>query len=298
MERKNPKTYDQAFKSLSDRSPRGLLDIFGVLPVEAVAVVEPLPRDLSMRPLAIDSAYMISQPRRKPYIAVFEALTSWERDIAQKLVCYGGLLGIKYRVPIHMYVLPLAKHACPKVAVPVGKSKWGDVSVGTRLRWIKPWEIDAKHVLDRGWPELDPWAVLFDLNGDQELQVMERLSGDGRGEDASLFRLLGGMRYRKNKPVWLALLERMKTMIRPELFLQSLAVEDWREEGRQEGRLMEARAALVSFIRARFRKLDVTPVQKSTDIKALHALIPKIAVAPDRAAVKRLIENLSLAPTA
>ena len=290
----NTKRYDQAFKSLSDRNPRGLLDIFGVLPVEAEAEIEPLPRDLSMPPLAIDSAYCIQQRRRKPYIAVFEALTSWEQDLAERLACYGGLLGIKYRLPVHMYVLPLASHACPKEVPQRGKGKWGDVTLVSRLRWLKPWEIDGRVVLERGWPELDPWAVLFHLSEGQLDDVLGRLNADGRGEDASLFRILGGMRYRRDKQTWTVLLERMKNMIRPELFLESLAVEDWREEGRQEGRqegrLIEARDALTAIIRARFPRLDIdSSIQLTHDIQALQRLIPEVAVARDEAAAKRIL---------
>ena len=297
MAAENPKKYDQAFKSLSDRSPRELLDVFGVLPIDAEAEVEALPRDIAMRPLAIDTAYLIRRRRRKPYIAIFEAVTSWKPAFGERFACYGGLIAMKYRLPVHFYVLPLAEHACPKKPPLLGEGVWGDVTVSTRLRWIKPWEIDGQVVLDKGWPELEPWAVLFKLSDRQEDQVLEQLSHEGRGQDASLFRLLGGMRYRKKKHEWLDLLERMKEMIRPELFLESLAVEDWREEGRiegrTEGRLMEARNALLALIKARFPKLDVaSAIQSSNDIKALHKLIPKVAVAPDATAVKRLIQKL------
>ena len=290
---KNPKTYDQAFKSLSDRSPRGLLDVFGVLPIEADAEVEPLPRDVAMRPFAIDTAYLVRQKRRRPYIVVFEASTSWRRGLSQRLASYGALLGIKYDMPVHMYVLPLAEHACPAKPPLFGKGKWGDVTVEVRFRWIKPWEIDAEVLLRRQWPELDPWAVLFQLNRDQEIEVFERLNHEGRGQDATLFRLLGGMRYRRRKQVWIDLLERMSEMIRPELFLESLAVEDWREEGRREGRLIEAREALIAIMKARFPKLDVAQsIRSSNNIKALNRLIPKIAVAPDALAVQRLVQKL------
>ena len=92
-------------------------------------------------------------------------------------------------------------------------------------------------------------------------------------------------------------------MIRPELFLESLAVEDWREEGRQEGRrearekarLIEVQGALSSIIHARFPNLEITSIASALDLAALRAfraLIPKVTVARDEAAVKRLIRNL------
>ena len=140
----NPKKYDQPFKSLSDRSPRELLDVFGALSIDADAQVEALPRDITMRPLAargksaspsgidnfrrsprgpespsarqqrgvglplasnliftrqlssvpngllpraarlaINKAYVIRQRRRKPYIAIFEAVTPGNRSLLQ-----------------------------------------------------------------------------------------------------------------------------------------------------------------------------------------------------------------------
>jgi len=51
----NLKAYDQAFKSLSDVDPRSLMDIFGVLPHGLDAEIEPLPREISARPLVIDT---------------------------------------------------------------------------------------------------------------------------------------------------------------------------------------------------------------------------------------------------
>ena len=133
-----------------------------------------------MRPLAIDTGYMIRRRGRKPYIAVFESLSSWHQELAERSACYAALIGIKYRVPVHTYMLPLASHACPKDPPPFGKAVWGGVTVKARLNWIKPWEIDGGVVIERGWPELDPWAILFDLDDEQEDEVMRRLNENGR----------------------------------------------------------------------------------------------------------------------
>lgn len=105
----------------------------------------------------------------------------------------------------------------------------------------------------------------------------------------------------RKKQSWVALLERMKQMIRPELFLESLAVEDWKEEGRQEGRnegrLLAGRNALLAIIHARFPSLDLArAIEYYTDATALQALIPKVATARDAAAVKRLLNRLAPSP--
>ena len=55
------------------------------------------------------------------------------------------------------------------------------------------------------------------------------------------------------------------------------------------------RGALSSIIHARFPNLEITSIASALDLAALRAfraLIPKVTVARDEAAVKRLIRNL------
>jgi hypothetical protein len=298
----NPKAYDQAFKSLSDVDPRGLLDIFGILPHEAEAEVEPLPRDIASRPLVIDTGYFVRPVGGKAFIAIFEASTSWKRETGARLASYGSGLGDRYQMPVRVYVLPMAKHACPARTPAFGRAEWGDVHVAVRLRWIKPWEIDASVVLDRNSPSLDPWVVLFRLGKGQIEEVANRLKD--RPRDAGLFRILGGMRYRKNIGQWKELLERINPMISREMMRESLAVQEWLDEGRQEGRqeglrkglrkgrVEEARLALLSVIEASFPNLNVRDaIESISQLGVLNSLIPLVAKAPDAATVLRVIGN-------
>ena len=98
-------------------------------------------------------------------------------------------------------------------------------AMGDRWRewyWISPFA--GTRSLDRAVPRLQ--TLQLD-------ETMARLQAQTQG--APLFRILGGMRYRKNRAEWIALLERMDQMIRPELLRESLAVQEWLEEGRAEG---------------------------------------------------------------
>ena len=286
----NPKSFDQAFKALSDADPRSLLGIFGVLPIHAQAEVEPLPRDLSMRPLVIDSGYMVRRPGRKPYIVLFEAVTSWKIMIAERLAWYGAFLGHKYEVPVHVYVVPLTRESCPRRVPAQGLAVRGGVTVTARLHWIKPWEIDARIVLDLKSPTLDPWAVLFRVSDEQLIQTIGRLKEHG----VPLFRILGGMRYRRREVEWRTLLERMDQMIRPELLRESLAVQEWLAEGRVEGRVTALRDSLTGVFQARFPGAAVPVTLNSiSDAEVLSRLIPKVATAKDAQEVERLLEQLS-----
>jgi len=203
-------------------------------------------------------------------------------------------------MPIRVYVLPMARHACPARLPEHGRTDWGDVQVSARLSWIKPWEIDARVVLDHNSPRLDPWAILFRLTNVQKDEVINRVKN--RPEEAGLFRILGGMRYRRNVGDWRELVGRLNQMISREMMRESLAVQEWLQEGRQEGReegrekgreegkLAEARSALLMVIESRFPGLRVRDaVESISDLDVLHSLITVVAKVRTAAAVLRAI---------
>ena len=263
------------------------------------AEVEPLPREISSRPLVIDTGYMVRPSNGEAFIAIFEALTSWKKEIGARLASYGAGIGDRYKMPVRVFPLPMASHACPARQPVSGRATWGDVEVTVRLRWIKPWEIDAGVVLERNSPVLDPWAVLFRLNDAQKIEVIDRVKD--RPQDAGLFRILGGMRYRKNVREWNEFAGRLNQMISREMMRESLADQEWlqegRQEGRQEGQINEARFALLTVIEGRFPNLNVREVVDSiSDLDVLHTLIADVAKAADAAAALRAVQNSSTRP--
>jgi hypothetical protein len=149
-------------------------------------------------------------------------------------------------------------------------------------------------VLNRKSPQLDPWAVLFRMTRRQEDEVIARVKD--RPQEAGLVRILGGMRYRKNVGGWNEFVGRLNQMIRREVMRESLAVQEWLEEGRQEGRheagVQTARSALLAVIEARFPGLGLhDTIGSISDFDLLTALIPVVAKAPDEAAVLRAIRK-------
>ena len=79
------------------------------------------------------------------------------------------------------------------------------------MNWVKPWLIDAQNVLDMNSEELDAWAILFKISKAQELEALIRVSGSKTA--APLFRILGGLRYRRKRDEFRVLLERMSAMV-------------------------------------------------------------------------------------
>jgi len=153
---------------------------------------------------------------------------------------------------------------------------WGDVKVSTRLRWILPWTISAEALLAKGSEILDPWVILFQFTDPDLSEALTRLKS--RKEDAALFRILGGMRYRKNRSKWISLLGRIESMISRETMRESLAVQEWldegRVEGRMEGKVEGERSALITLLETRFPPLGLDEaIQSINDLDALTKLI-------------------------
>ncbi len=289
----NPKQYDQAFKALSDADPRWLLDVLGVLPESVPAVVEPLPRDIAARPLAVDAGYFVRPDGGAEFIAVFEALTSWKPEIGGRLAAYGSALGDRYRMPVRMYVLPLAEHTCPRARPEYGRVEWGDVEVATRLRWILPWTIDATLLLLKGSATLDAWVVVFQHTRAQLLEAVGRIVS--RNEDAALFRILGALRYRKEEAEWISILGRIDQMLTRETMRESWAVQEWLDEGRVEGRVegrlegerRQAQTALLKLLASKFPQIQMDAEIHSID--AITVLDELFAAALDAHAAAPLV---------
>ena len=251
-----------------------------------------------MRPLTIDSRYLVRRPRRKPYVVLFEAITSWKAAIAERLAWYGAFLGHKYELPVHVYVVPLTEDSCPRRVPAMGRAIRGGVTVTARLNWIKPWKVDGQVVLDLRSPELDPWAVLFQVSPAQLTEAMERLTD--RGEP--LFRILAGLRYGNKGAEWQALVEVMDKMLNRELFRESIVVQELLEEGRvkgrEEGREEGLRDSLILIFNAKFPGVPAPQsIRSISNPEALNRLLTLVANSADAASVVRAIERAAKSRT-
>jgi hypothetical protein len=85
-----PKPYDRLFKSLAEGDPRGLLHLFGSLPLDAEAEVQALEREQNLPLLSVDHAYVIRTPQRE-WLAHFEVQTRYNPT------CPGGWRGTRCR---------------------------------------------------------------------------------------------------------------------------------------------------------------------------------------------------------
>ncbi|HEY3738739.1 MAG TPA: hypothetical protein VGL53_02790 [Bryobacteraceae bacterium] len=86
----------------------------------------------------------------------------------------------------------------------------------------------------------------------------------------------------------------MDRMIRPELLRESLAVQEWLEEGRAEGLAEGLQDSLTAILSARFPDLRLPASIRSISNKiVLNTLIRKVAVTRSADAALRAIERVS-----
>ena len=54
-----PGPYDRLFKTLAEDDPRGLLHLFGSLPLEVEAEIQVIDRELNLPTLSVDHVYRV-----------------------------------------------------------------------------------------------------------------------------------------------------------------------------------------------------------------------------------------------
>ena len=108
----NTKPYDQAFKFIAEQDPESLLVLLGAITPDEHPLIELLPREISAAAVLPDQPYRVISSRGERIVHL-EAWTYWEKAIPHRMVEYGPLHWLKYRLPVESYVLLLTPHGCP-----------------------------------------------------------------------------------------------------------------------------------------------------------------------------------------
>src|SRR5262249_1701447 len=92
------------FKMVTEEDPRGLLDMADALPLDAIATVTPLERELTRSPLYIDTAFEVKDAggRRIEHLEGFSKL---QNDDLERVARYGLDLASKFFLPIWTTIL-------------------------------------------------------------------------------------------------------------------------------------------------------------------------------------------------
>jgi predicted transposase YdaD len=196
------KPYDQAFKFLAEQDPEALLLMLGAIEPDEKAVIELLPREISM-------------------------------------VEYGPLHWFKYLLPVDSYVILLTKKGLPRRPPQVGVITAGGTRIETRFHLIRVWKIPARKALAGGRPALLPFVPLMD-GGREEMktaaEALQSMPDERQRREMNLhFVMLAGLRYNHDDveemlggPTSMMPIERLRESSFYQLIL---------EEGREEERL-------------------------------------------------------------
>ena len=282
----NPKSHDQAFKHVWETDTRAFLDINQVLAASEEADVELLRQEISVPPAALDAGCIIRQPGQSPRVVVFEALSKFMRESLDRVRRYGTRLVEKYDMPVYTYMVPLVQRACPLRPPRLVRLHRGGVHITVDLNWIRPWEIDAALLLKKRLPAFDAWSVLCRTTEPQLREAFRRLKAVP--EEAARMRILGGLRYRGSEAGnWFSFVERMNQMLTRDDMRESLAVQEWLAEGREEGREAGELAILNLILSKRFPSLTL-PAGPYPD-GFLARLAERLIVAADEPAARRIL---------
>lgn len=294
------KPYDQAFKAMPEADPRGFAELMNLVEPDDPAVVELLPQELSVPTVSMDAGLIVHGER--PFIAIFEAFGRWRQRSLDQVMEYAKGADSKYSLPIRVYMVPLVRRALPRNPPRTAWREKGDYEIRVKLRWVRPWEIDAGKLLALERPEFAACTPLFRSTPEQEAEAVDRLRRT-RSELAR-YRILGGLRYREKEAAqWPVFLERMNRMLLREDLRESLAVQEWLEEGRVEGRLEGRQEGLREahqkagerFLRrtiARFPGIELPPVLPAS--LDLVELAEEAMMATDEAAARAVLASHGL----
>lgn len=291
------KPYDQAFKFLAEQDAESLLVLLGYLQPGERAEIEVLPRELRAAAILPDQPYRVLTAREHSVVQV-EAQAWFDKSMLARYGEYGVRSWISYRLPVRCYVLLLTKRGLPKGLRTQGVIDAGDIQIKVRYRLIKLWEISARKVLAMNRENLLPFVPLM-RGGREELEISAlRLSHvpdeSRRSEMGMHFLMLGGLRY--NRVDLLELIGR-KGMIPLEQLKESsfyqFVMDEGRAEGRDEGRLEDAREMLRMLAAKRFPGLELgEELDRIHDLDAIRRLGLEVSDLPDVETLKRRIAEL------
>jgi predicted transposase YdaD len=267
LEPRSRKSYDRLFKDLAVEDPRGLLDLFGIVPLSDSSVeVDIAPRDVSPPVLQVDNLYRVRSPERE-WLVHFEFQTRYRVDLPDRMVRYAASLHLRYGMPVQCVLVLLAERFTP-LQIPTRHSiQTESLTISLDYRVVRLWEIDGVGALALNRPRLYPLMPLLRASQEHLIVTAERIAREPDYEERAVeFLTLAGLRYDDKER--LRLLERvMSGIFTKENLRDSIYYQELVEEGREE----EARELIREVIASRFPGEQPSPeLDRIHDIPRLH----------------------------
>ncbi len=292
-----PKAYDSLFKALADEDPRGLLFLFGGLPLEVPAKVSALPREVGLPTLQVDHVYQV-QAQGRQWLAHFEAQTHYKPDLPERLVWYGTALTLRYRSPVQTTLVLLVERNAPAEVPQRHTVRVGELEITLGYRVVKLWKLEARVALESGDLRLLPWVSLMRASEAEIAGALGRIQETGDRVLAAQAYLLAGLRYTKGSPESVRWLERVRDMLSDDWIRESASFqmildegfEKGIEKGIEKGRVEEARKTLSLILALRFPALvSLVEMEKLADAGRLEDLLKQVVMASDEDTARQAI---------
>jgi hypothetical protein len=286
------KPYGRLLKNLADEDPRGLLFLFGILPISAVDVeIASLPREVLAPSLEVDHLYRLRTGDAERLIHL-EFQTHYKLDLPDRLMRYSMLLHLKYQLPVECVLVLLAERNAPAAVPSSYRVKLGGIEVWLNYRVVRLWEIDGGPALGVDKARILPLVPLLKVSPEQLWQAAEGIAKSQDERRRLEFLSLGGLRYDREQ--LRKLLEAaMLNILTPEMMRESSFYEIMREAVEPMIEADIARRALRRVLKVRFPGLETaSELDNIKDLGRLESLIEVAAGENDRSKMESALHGV------
>jgi predicted transposase YdaD len=232
------------------------------------------------------------------WLVHLEAQTHYRTDVPDRLCRYGVSLALKYGLPIETVLVMLVESNTPAEVQETHRMEFGSVSIASKYRVVKLWELDGEAVFAVGRQRLLPWVILMRSSSALLRRVARAIVELRNIELAAQFRVLGGLRYDKDDIA--DLLGRAGFMLSEEIIKESSfyrdilaeGLEKGVEKGLAEGRAVEARRSVVQVVAIQFPDVEISGQHLAgLSLEELETLHDRLLMAEDSDAARRELGN-------
>lgn len=276
--------YDVASKILMETCRDEIIRYFAGIEVEESTLIEELPQEtVSLK--RSDFPVMVKAKAGEEALLIFELQTTWTGNVPLHLLDHRTRYQIKYNIdPISFVILLKPSGTASNV--------YENSEVRFTFRLIKIYEMDAREVVDGGPLCLMPFVPLM-KNGEALLNEADDLiygSERPRNQKADLLTSMAILSGLVSERLPTELINRRK-----DIMIESAAYDIIKQDGIQEGMVLDAREMLFEVIQARFGAVpdDIAGMAaRISDRETLRSMLRKAIVCED---IQSLRETISAA---
>lgn len=248
--------FDKGFKTLAEDEALLVLNKFAKIPEAAIASIEHLPREITLRAPEIDHAYRLSLNGELAVVHL-EAWSRWQSFIPERALEYGGALFRKYGLDVRSIIVLLQQGDAPASIPTTVVRHHGRYREEYRYEVVKLWEMPAAEVMDPMSQRLLAWVPFMKHTEEELRECARRVIECGDEKLRAEFVINGGVRYDKD---WLRrLLESFKPMITMDVYANSSVTRERYLQAVGLGRSEGTRNSLRGFLATRFPGLETMP---------------------------------------